>query len=274
MATVTPRHIYGLLFSVVVPLVSGAAVARATPFFPAAIGAALARHRATVLVTVPAHVRALARTSWTGRLRLALSSTAPLDAADALGFAERAGIGIEEIFGSTETGGIARRCRADGRETWTALEGVRWRIARGRLLAASPFLSPDLARDRRGYFATADRVSRAKAGFALLGRADGVVKVGGRRVDVAEVEERIRSLAGVRDVWVWSRALGRGRGGEIVALVTGPADAAAIRRALRGTLPPAALPRRIRRVERLPATATGKRDRMAAEALLRGGTDP
>ena len=228
----------------------------------------------SVLATVPAHVRALARTSWTGRPRLALSSTAPLDAADAEDFAGRAGIGIEEVFGSTETGGIATRRRADGTEIWTPLEGVRWRSARGRLLVASAYLSPDLARDPGGFFATADRISRAKAGFALLGRADGIVKVGGRRVDLAEVEERVCSLPGVRDAWVWSRRGVGGRGAEIVALVAGSAEPAAIRRALRRTLPPAALPRRIRRVERLPATATGKRDRTAAEALLRGGGEP
>ncbi|MBI5501364.1 MAG: AMP-binding protein [Deltaproteobacteria bacterium] len=273
VATVSPRHIYGLLFSIVVPLVSGAAVLRESPFFPAAIGRALAHRRATVLVTVPAHVHALARTAWHARLRLALSSTGPLEEADAARFAARAEIAVEELYGSTETGGVAVRCRAGGRDAWQALAGVRWTIVHGRLRVASPYLSPELPRDGRGFFATADRAARAGTRFALLGRADGIAKVGGRRVDVGEIEERIRSLPGVRDAWVWSRA-GRGaRGDEIVALVTGTAEPRAIRSMLRGSLPPAAWPRRVRRVARLPRTAAGKRDRMAAEMLLdRGGT--
>jgi acyl-coenzyme A synthetase/AMP-(fatty) acid ligase len=274
VATVSPRHIYGMLFSVVVPLVSGAAVLGPTPFFPAAIGATLARERATVLVTVPAHARALGRASWRGAVRLALSSTAPLAAEDAARFAERARIGIEEVFGSTETGGIATRRRVSGKESWTVLEGVRWGASRGRLRVASPFLSPELPRDRNGFFATADRVTRAAGGFVLLGRADGIVKVGGRRVDTAEVEARLRALAGVEDAWVWSRAAAGGRGAEVVALVTGPAAPERIRSALRRLLPPEAWPRRLRRVARLPATATGKRDRAAAEALLEGGAEP
>ncbi|MBI5487854.1 MAG: acyl--CoA ligase [Deltaproteobacteria bacterium] len=271
VATVSPRHIYGLLFSVVVPLVAGAAVLRETPFFPAAIGTALARVRATVLVTVPAHVHALARTTWSARPRLAFSSTGPLEEADVLRFAARAGVGIEEIYGSTETGGIAVRFRADGRDAWQALAGVSWAVVRGRLRVLSPYLSPELPRDGRGFFATADRVVRGGAGFVLVGRADGIAKVGGRRVDLAEVEERIRAVPGVRDAWVWSRGGCGVRGDEIVALVTGTVEPRAIRSALRGSLPQAAWPRRVRRVARLPVTSAGKRDRAAAEMLLDGG---
>ena len=147
---------------------------------------------------------------------------------------------------------------------------MRWRSARGRLLVASAYLSPDLARDPGGFFATADRISRAKAGFALLGRADGIVKVGGRRVDLAEVEERVCSLPGVRDAWVWSRRGVGGRGAEIVALVAGSAEPAAIRRALRRTLPPAALPRRIRRLLDPLAAACVERPLGNPETLLVG----
>jgi len=95
-----------------------------------------------------------------------------------------------------------------------------------------------------------------------------VVKVGGRRVDLGEVEERLKAVPGVREAWAWSRAVGHGRGREIVALIAGSADVELVRRTLQDVLPAVAVPRRVRRVERLPWTATGKRDRAAAEKLL------
>jgi acyl-coenzyme A synthetase/AMP-(fatty) acid ligase len=271
VATVSPRHIYGMLFSVLAPLVSGAAVLRETPFFPAAIAAEAARVDATVLVSVPAQVRALGATAWTATgLRLALSSTASLAAAESAAFAANAGVGVTEIYGSTETGGIAARCRATGESTWSALDGVEWRLVRGRLHVLSPYLSPDLPRGRDGSFRTADRAVRAVSGFELQGRADGVVKVGGRRVDLGEIAERLKGLPGVSEAYVWSRDVSQGRGREIVALVAGRARPETLLRALRKLLPAAAVPRRIGRVERIPTTAAGKPDQVAADKLLRG----
>lgn len=269
VASVSPRHIYGLLFSVLVPLVSGASVLRDTPFFPGAIASELARLGASVLVSVPAQLRALGGTRWTApRLRLALSSTAPLEAADAAAFAARASVGVTEIFGSTETGGIAVRCRQAGDAVWRVLDGVDCRVVRGRLQVRSPYLSPDLPRGVARWFRTADRAQRAPGGFELLGRADGVVKVGGRRVDVGEVEACLRALPGVREALVWARAVPRGRGKELVGLFVGPGRPELLLRALRRRLPAAAVPRRLAVVDRLPTTAAGKPDREAAEQRL------
>jgi acyl-coenzyme A synthetase/AMP-(fatty) acid ligase len=269
LATVPPCHIYGLLFSTLVPLVSGASVVGETVFLPAAVAETAANARCSALISVPAHFRALARTSWgAARLRLAFSSTAPLDERDAAGFTTATGAGVHEVYGSTETGGIALRCRATGEASWTLLDGVRWKIVDGRLCVASPFLSPDLPRDADGFFRTADRATKAAAGFELAGRADGVVKVGGKRVDLGEVEERLQAVPGVREAWVWSRAAERGRGREIVALIVGDAAEDEVLARLRDVLPAPAMPRRIRRVEHLPLTPTGKRDLAAAEQLL------
>jgi len=269
LATVPPCHIYGLLFSTLVPLVSGASVVGETVFFPAAVAETAASAHCSVLVSVPAHLRALARTSWgAARLRLAFSSTAPLDERDAEGFTQATGAGVHEVYGSTETGGVAIRCRAAGETSWSLLDGVRWKIVDGRLCVASPFLSPDLPRDAEGLFRTADRATKAGDGFELAGRADGIVKVGGKRVDLGEVEERLQALPGVREAWVWSRAAERGRGREIVALIVGDATEDEVLALLRDVLPAPAMPRRIRRVERLPLTATGKRDLAAAVQLF------
>jgi acyl-coenzyme A synthetase/AMP-(fatty) acid ligase len=107
-ATVPSNHIYGLLYAVLLPLVSGAAVDAATPSFPHEIAECLARTRATILVSIPAHYRALRETRLEKhRVRLAFSSAGALPEQDAARFHETTGIAVTEIYGSTETGGIA-----------------------------------------------------------------------------------------------------------------------------------------------------------------------
>ncbi len=82
VATVSPYHIYGLLFSVIIPFISSATVRGDTPCFPAEIREAT-RDRATILAAVPAHYRALKGEKTGGQaLRLAFSSAGRLDQAD------------------------------------------------------------------------------------------------------------------------------------------------------------------------------------------------
>ncbi|MDX9895136.1 MAG: AMP-binding protein, partial [Desulfofustis sp.] len=72
VATVSPYHIYGLLYSVLLPLLASAAVSPLTPSYPAEIVEAVAAEQATILVSVPAHYDALhGRTCATSWLRLA-----------------------------------------------------------------------------------------------------------------------------------------------------------------------------------------------------------
>ena len=57
VATVPPCHIYGLLFSVLTPLVAGAGVIEGIPTYPHEIQTAMEKHRATCLVSIPLHYR-------------------------------------------------------------------------------------------------------------------------------------------------------------------------------------------------------------------------
>jgi acyl-coenzyme A synthetase/AMP-(fatty) acid ligase len=269
VATVSPLHIYGLLFSVLVPLCAGASVDRNSAFFPQEVRTRLGEQKATILVSVPAHYRALGTSSLErSALRLALSSGAPLEQRDAAGFYNASGLGPIEVYGSTETGGIATRNQIESGRSWTTLDPVRWRVSDEQLLVQSPFLSPELPRDAEGFFATADRAQPlSDDSFELLGRADGVVKVGAVRVDLREVEQRIRALGGVVDAAVFARPTGLGRGQELVALVQTGLDEAQVRAQLLPLVAPASMPRLIRCVERLPLTLAGKRDHASLQQL-------
>ena len=109
VATVPVYHIYGILYSLLAPLIAAASVSAQTPSYPREIAAACRTCRATVLVSVPVHYRAMRETGAVcPGLRVAFSSAGPLDAADADAFFEKSGSGVNEIYGSTETGGIAK----------------------------------------------------------------------------------------------------------------------------------------------------------------------
>lgn len=270
VATVSANHIYGLLYAVLTPLLASASVAGATPAFPEEINQVMREVDASILVSVPAHYRALnGHAVQAPRLRLAFSSAGMLAADDAGAFRTQTGVGIAEIYGSTETGGIAARLRAEDETDFNPCEGVELFIKGDRLHVRSDYLSPELQRDANGYFKVGDRALSTPGGrFLLLGRDDGVVKVGGRRVDLMAVQEQIKNQPGVRDALVSSLPVGRSRENQIVAVVEGDVDPVALNRSLSVCLEPCARPKRIKVVAEMPVSPAGKYDRMEIEKLF------
>ncbi|NLY93952.1 MAG: AMP-binding protein [Myxococcales bacterium] len=268
VATVSPGHIYGLLYTVLLPLLRGAAFLRETPLHAEAIAARVEAHAADVLVTVPAHLRsfeAVAPESFRSLSRV-FASTAPLPEAHAEAFLARFGLPVTEVLGSTETGGIAHRERRPGTR-FAPLRGVAVSVDHeGRLLVDSPYADARVERP----FRTADLVALDDDGaFTHLGRADGVVKVGGKRVSLPALEDAIRAVPGVRDAAVLSVDGGAGRGAQILAAVAADESLAqAIRAALLDRFDPSCLPRRTVFVEALPREENGKLTRGAALRLF------
>ncbi|MFP4477628.1 MAG: class I adenylate-forming enzyme family protein [Desulfatibacillaceae bacterium] len=272
VSSASPQHIYGMLFAVAAPLMAGARVIPGSPVFAAEIARSMAIHRATVYVGAPPHYHAL-RGGITApdSLRVAFSSGGflPEDAGEA--FFRHTNVGPVEVYGSTETGGVATRQRSEGETSWTPFHTVDVVVEEQRLLVASDYLSPELETDDRGLYTTGDRAEPALGGrFVLLGRADGVVKVGGRRVELAEVEEKLRGLAFVEDVAVLSVPARGSRENEIVAVVAakGTVTEEAFFTEAAKVLEPSARPRRVRIVGALPRTGAGKADRGALLKLV------
>ncbi len=270
VATVTPYHIYGLLFSVLLPLVASARVLGETPSFPAEIAKVAHRESATIFASVPAHYRVLRGRRITPSLRLAFSSAGMLEEEDNEGFCQTNKIGIVEVYGSTETGGLATRDRSDGQNFFTPLSPVKWQIKEERLYVRSPFLSPDLPMDENNFFLSGDRVqSRGENEFSLHGRADSIAKVGGERVDLDEIRDLLQGQPNVKECVVMALVDGSGRGNRIAALVRGHGiDLKQIKKSLAFSLEPAALPKRIKKVDYIPVTANGKYDREKIQTLL------
>jgi acyl-coenzyme A synthetase/AMP-(fatty) acid ligase len=271
VATVPPYHIYGLLFSVILPLVSGASVGMATPSFPGEIGEVIQEQGATLLAGIPPHYRALRGKTIAGSsLRLAFSSAGMLDAEDNEAFSRLNDVGIVEVYGSTETGGIATRNRHLGETAFTAFPDVSWQIKEERLCVRSPFLSPELPVAGDGFFTTGDRVERSGTSqFILKGRVDGVTKVGGKRVDLEEVRAVIKKVPKVSDCVVMALPDSGGREHRIVALVQGAeVEMNLLRQTLADSLEFYALPRVLKTINRIPLQENGKYDRDAIIQFL------
>jgi 4-coumarate--CoA ligase (photoactive yellow protein activation family) len=266
LAMVPPYHIYGLLFGVLMPLVSGASVYRHTPLLAPEVSAVL-REGVDVLVTVPAHLRALSLAEDAQpQVARVFSSGAPLAPEVARAVATRFGWRVTEVFGSSETGGIGWR-ESGGEGPYRPLPGVE--VSAGlddAMVVRSPFLHPSAPRP----FVGTDRVDvDADGRFTHLGRTDGVLKIGGVRVSLAEIERRLLGIEGVRDAAVLAVEVGGARGHEVWAAVVAPSlDARRVREALREWLAPVAMPRRVKVVEALPREPNGKLPRHALEALF------
>lgn len=273
VATVSPNHIYGLLYAILAPLLANAAVAAQTPSFPGEIEKVARESQATILISVPAHYRALNGHPFApGAMRLAFSSAGMLAAEDAAAFSKRTGVPIAEIYGSTETGGIAARVRAAGESDFRPYPAIAVRIENERLMVRSDYLSPELPIRKDGCFVVGDRVAATPNGrFELLGRSDGIVKVGGRRVDLEVVRQALKTLPRVYDAVAISLPVDNGRENQIVAVVEGRTATADLQRMLADALEPYARPRSIKMVEKIPMTSAGKIDRKTIAGLFQAG---
>ncbi len=268
LATIPPYHIYGLLFSVILPLVSSATVISATPSFPNEIDFIAEMHKVSILASVPVHYRILRDRKMS--LRLAFSSAGMLDIEDNSLFSLENSNGIVEVYGSTETGGIATRNRSLGEEFFTPFATINWKITDSRLAVHSPFISPELPVDDAGFFTTSDRVeARGTKQFALQGRTDTVTKVGGKRVDLQEISLLIKQEQGVTDCVVMALPEAGGREHCIGVVIQGDAaNTKTIKQKLANSLEPYAQPRRIIKVKGIPTTNNGKYDWTAIVQLL------
>ena len=117
LATVSHQHIYGLLFRVLWPLAAGRAIHAGRYEFPEPLVQALAA-RPAVLLASPAHLKRLPEhLDWgkgSGQLRAVFSSGGMLEAAASRHACSLLGLAPVEVYGSSETGGVAWRRRGAG----------------------------------------------------------------------------------------------------------------------------------------------------------------
>ncbi|MEX2207944.1 MAG: AMP-binding protein [Myxococcota bacterium] len=299
-ATVSQQHLYGLLIRVLWPLAAGRAFCADTYLHTEELFPRLrASTRGFVLVTTPVHLRRMRGDAGLADLRetarAIFSSGGPLDEAVAVGIAEQIGDAPIEIFGSTETGGVAWRqqTRAGEDAEFRAFPNVELELSaepgvEGQLVVRSPYAStglPSASREQLQQTLMGDRAELLGAGrFRLLGRADRIVKIGEKRLSLPEMESALRSHPFVADAaLVPFELVSDARVGAVVAL----SDAgqrrldAQGRRALGVELSEhlaahwdrVLLPRAWRYVAELPRDAQGKVPQQALVELLESSSE-
>jgi acyl-coenzyme A synthetase/AMP-(fatty) acid ligase/3-hydroxymyristoyl/3-hydroxydecanoyl-(acyl carrier protein) dehydratase len=260
--TVSHQHIYGLLFRVLWPLSAGRPFHATRLGYPEQIAAAFTAGPA-VLVSSPALLRRLPEAlDWSalrGGLRAAFSSGGPLPAPAAASVRELWGQPAIEVFGSTETGGIASR---EGTPTWTPLPGVQVRIEDGLLQVQSAHL------EQSGWWQTQDRALRIGEGFELHGRADRLVKLEERRISLDAIERSLLADRCVESARVLMQSASRARiaavvvpnaeGKELLARAGRKGFVAHLREALRESVDAIAIPKQWRFLDALPVDSQGK----------------
>ncbi|SAK83003.1 AMP-dependent synthetase/ligase [Caballeronia hypogeia] len=218
LASVPHRHIYGLLFRVLWPLAAGRAFDRALCAEPLQVQSRIGHCGATVMVSSPAQLVRWPSLAGFAELapapRVFFSSGGPLAADAARDYASVFGAAPVEIYGSTETGGIAWR-RQNETDAWRPVSGVDVRRADdGALEVRSPHLG------HGGWHRTDDAIHLDDDGrFRLQGRLDRVIKLDGKRMSLPEMETRLAQHPFVAQACVVPLAgASRERVGAVVAL--------------------------------------------------------
>ena len=265
VSTVSPCHIFGLLYAVIRPFQNGIPIRRERAEYPEdfmALG-----DGKLLIVTSPQYLVMAARTVDKLPLRdpRIVTSGGPLRPDTALEAEKVFGSRPIEVYGSTETGGIAWR-KAD--EAWTVSPDASLSLSADGCLVVTCSYFP-------GPFKTNDLARLDDGGFKLEGRKDSIVKLSEKRIDLGEVEARLLETGLVEDCSVvvldggYRTYLG-------AAVVPGPGLSGLsvnerimlLRSRLSQFLEPVAVPRRWRFVENMERSSMGKAERDAVVALF------
>lgn len=214
-STVNHQHIYGLLFTVFVPLTCGVPFCADQIKYPESLETL--GDPAPALVCSPAFFKRVAETEYQPGLfpggAVIFSSGGKLDANVAREVEKRLGTSPMEIYGSTETGGIAFR-KSVRESLWTPFPRNDVSIADdGRIVVKSPYIL-----DPAG-FISGDLGRFVDPGhFVLEGRVDSIVKIEEKRISLTEVENRLAESPYVKEACVIALAGKRQYLGAVIVL--------------------------------------------------------
>lgn len=273
LGSVATQHIYGLLFRLLWPLCAGRAFLRQATSFPEDLQRASLAQPSFVWIASPALLKRLGdNLDWAAlaAVRRLFSSGGALPAEAAERLFGQLGQWPTEVYGSSETGGIAWR---QGPCAWQPFAGVELaQSAEGALRLRSAFLPDD------GWEQTADAVTLEGGGFHLRGRLDRLVKLEEQRISLPRLEQALLEHAWLADVRLGVVQEGRAALGALLVLSPAGVHALrnqgrralteALRRQLRDHCPAMALPRRWRLLSQLPCNSQGKLAQAEVEACL------
>jgi acyl-coenzyme A synthetase/AMP-(fatty) acid ligase len=199
-STVSHFHIYGLLYQVIWPLMSGLSVYCNRIDYPEQLSE-LSGGKNFNLISSPAFLKRwqkeLSHYKAPKELKLIFSSGGKLPEDVGAKLSKNLSVPIFEIYGSTETGGIAtRQCAVDN--YWMGIKGVSLTSNENELL--------EVLSDHTGeadWITMGDKVLFHNADqFSIIGRADRIEKVEEKRLSLAQIEQHLISAEEINEVRV------------------------------------------------------------------------
>jgi acyl-coenzyme A synthetase/AMP-(fatty) acid ligase len=204
VSTVSHQHIYGLLFKILWPLAASRAFLSEQIDYPETLSYYLAIMPNLCLISSPAQLTRLPDALENQRQQripsLIFSSGGPLNFDAAQAVKQCFNQLPIEIFGSTETGGIAYRRQLQLLQPWQAFTQVNIDIALqdGALMLQSVYLD-----DPTQWLRCDDKIELLADGqFRLLHRLDRIVKIEEKRLSLAQVEHLLQTHPFVREAAV------------------------------------------------------------------------
>lgn len=259
LSTVPFSHLYGLLFGALLPLRMGARIVSHDALLPADLAAVIARASVDLMVSTPAHLRAMAAAAMPRDLRV-ISSGARMPAELHLRLASDHGWQVTDVLGSTETGGIATRTHP--MQPWTALPGVTVTAPAGQLVVASPWCGGTRVE-------LEDRIEILPDGtFQYLGRTAELVKIAGKRAHAQAIEATVLAIPGVTDVALIVHDAAGKEPRVAMAVVAADVSREEIAAAIRAQFDAVFVPKIVKFVGEIPRTERGKRSAEALRDLL------
>ncbi|OMO31889.1 AMP-fatty acid ligase [Vibrio sp. 10N.222.47.A9] len=273
-STVSHQHIYGLLFRVLWPLCSGVPFARHNLEYPEQILSHA--NKQSVLISSPALLKRLKHETQSAQLAGVFSSGGPLPTESAHQSRSLLGHLPIEVFGSTETGGIAFRQQESAQTPWQLFDCIEASLnSENCIKLLSPYI------DKNNWYQTADECEMVSDNqFILKGRTDRVIKIEEKRVSLVEVEKRLEQLPWISECVVIpfeeperlilaSVLVLSDEGQATLATMSRGKFWLMLRSELRKWLEPIAIPRKYRIVDEIPLNSQGKRLTSHIEQLIK-----
>ena len=198
ITTVSQHHIYGFLFGISLPFSLGTPFRRHRIEFPEEFEKMT--DESYIIIATPAFLKRTCEVEeklsmknvWIFTSGGAVSPELAVQCSKLFDFYPL------EIYGSTETSGIAYRQQNKDGLLWNPFDNAKlWLGDDGCLRIISPYI-----KNPKG-FATSDLVEFQKDGrFLLKGRSDSIVKIEEKRISLIEIEERLMESGYVSDVKV------------------------------------------------------------------------
>ena len=206
IVTVPFIHFYGSLMGIFYPLFNDIDIILKEHFLPNDLLDIIDEN--SLIVTTPLYIKSLNRINSSKDLSksLFISSTAPLLSDDAKEFKEKFSSNILQIFGSTETGGIAYKFNDE--ILWTPLEKVTTSLNEtNELKVKSDFISNIVFekefKQTNQQIQTFDYVEFINNKFKLIGRSSQILKIAGKRYSTIQIENILEKIEGIEKAVVF-----------------------------------------------------------------------